>query len=77
MVKYFFSESLGLKGKLDTETGIIVINDRDPDGKFVTYSREENQILRETVGIIDKKTHMVKKIFSGIIIDPREKRVYS
>lgn len=74
MIKYFEPGVLGVPCKLDTETGIVTVQDKKIFGKkgYVTYSAEEVQIIRDTMTEIDPIVHRIKNVFDGEIVKPRE-----
>lgn len=66
-----FSEELGKNIKLNNKTGAVIVEQYKTFGdtsKLVKYTAGECQIIRETIGKISKKVHMVKVCFDGQII---------
>jgi len=64
---YIFSEPLQNKLKYSPENGLVTVNERNSQGKLMTYTLEEIQLIKdsgcETIDIL----HNIKKVFSGTI----------
>ncbi len=61
------SETLNMKYAVNAETGIV----RTEDG--VQYSRAETELLTSQGDEITPGLHLVKKLFSGVIVGSEEK----
>ena len=69
-VTYFISERLKLRGKLDIGSREITIKDT-LQGKpcLITYMPEETILIRNTICVVSREVHMIKKVFGGVVVD--------
>jgi hypothetical protein len=65
---YWYSEILKQEIALSKKSGWAYTSDKGPDGKFVSYSPNEIQILAEGGGTITPQIHNVKKIIGGEVV---------
>ncbi|MCK5611513.1 hypothetical protein KAR91_57110 [Candidatus Pacearchaeota archaeon] len=64
------SQALNLPIKHDSETGIVTVQDLVyKTNRYVEYSHDECQIIKESIGEIDRSVHLVKKFFDGVIVE--------
>jgi len=79
MIKKIHSEALDKMVKLDTETGIVTVNDYKKFGnthELVKYSKSECETIKETIGEINMTLHLIKSIFGGVIVPVGKKDKY-
>ncbi len=70
MTTRLHSEFLDLPIKHDSETGIVTVKDLVyKTNRYVSYSKLECSIIKESIGEINKTVHGVKKIFGGEIVE--------
>ncbi len=84
MITRRHSTELDLPVKIDHDTGTVTVKDlcvkkvirgrfgeiqKVHSDKYVEYSNDEIQILKENNGKIDKTIHGLKKIFGGEVIN--------
>jgi hypothetical protein len=65
---YYYSEILKQEVALSKKSGWTYCTDKGPDGKFVSYSPKELQILGERGGTLTPEVHRIKKLFGGEVI---------
>jgi len=66
---YIKSDLLKQEIAFSTKTGWVYCQDKTTDGKLVSYSPEELEILRINKSVITPEIHAVKKIIGGTICD--------
>jgi hypothetical protein len=64
---YMDSAIIGQRIAFHKSSGWVFCQDTYPDGKLVSYSPAEIEILKKA-GNVDLMTHLVKKIFSGEVV---------
>jgi hypothetical protein len=64
---YIYSEILQQKIKYSPKTELVTVNDRNADGKLITYTVEEIQLIKESKIDDIQLLHNIKKAFSGTI----------
>jgi hypothetical protein len=69
MIQYMHSTALGIRIKINTETGAVAVEDkyRFKNG-YVTYTAEEIRILAECGTEITKEIELMKNIFEGEVV---------
>jgi hypothetical protein len=70
---YIKSELLKQEVAMSLKTGWVYCEDKGPDGKLVTYSPAELDVLAKTGSVITPGLHAVKKIIGGTIVEYEER----
>jgi hypothetical protein len=65
---YMESESIKKKIKYSEELNLVVVDEKNGNGKNITYSMEELEIIGEGFGEVSAAIHTVKKVFSGTVV---------
>lgn len=65
---YMDSEAIGKKIKYSEELNLVVVDEKNGNGKNITYSMEELHILDEGIGQVTASVHTVKKVFLGTVV---------
>ncbi|GHV79167.1 hypothetical protein AGMMS49944_09580 [Spirochaetia bacterium] len=65
---YMYSEILKQEIALSKKSGWAYSQDKGPDGKFVSYSPKEIQLITGGGGVLSPQIHRIKKLFGGEVI---------
>jgi hypothetical protein len=65
---YMYSEILEQEIALSKKSGWAYSTDKGPDGKLVSYSPAEIQIIAGGGGTLSPQVHRIKKLFGGEVI---------
>ncbi len=62
------SEAIGKKIKYSEELNLVVVDEKNGNGKNITYTMDELAILEHGIGKVTVEIHRVKKVFSGTVV---------
>jgi len=65
---YIKSELLNQEVAVSLKTGWVYCEDKGPDGKLVSYSPAELDLLAKTGSIVTPALHNIKKIIGGTLV---------
>ena len=66
---YIKSDLLNQEVAVSLKTGWVYCEDKEPDGKLVTYSPAELDLLAKTGSIVTPGLHNIKKNIGGTIVE--------